>query len=120
MLYDKPWYRPGYFIGVLIACLYVDLRDPDSKGVKKFRPAVLAVFWAVLLVLFVYSSVGSYSNTFEKLGPKTYCPQDHGGSGPCHSYMGSTTTCAWSRAWDVIYSSFFRTTWCISVGMILW
>ena len=125
MLYDKPWYRPGYFIGVLIACLYVDLRDPDSKGVKKFRPAVLAVFWAVLLVLFVYSSVGSWENTYEKYGPKTNCHHcDHcnnGGPGQhCDHYMGSTTTCAWSPTWDLLFSSFFRTAWCVSMGMLLW
>ena len=92
----------------------------SSKAVARLGCLPRLLYWVVIAVLFVYSSVGSYSNTFEKLGPKTYCPQDHGGSGPCHSYMGSTTTCAWSRAWDVIYSSFFRTTWCISVGMILW
>jgi len=53
MLYDKPWYRPGYFIGVLGACLYVDLRDPDSKAVKKLPLWQLFLFWAVQIVLFV-------------------------------------------------------------------
>ena len=187
MLYDKPWYRPGYYVGVLLACLYVDQvrvrrqqdspafspspfpfaelskrngddlprrardteqdpdnaaditsrplppslvrsfvrsfatqRDPDTKAVAKLGCLPRLVYWAILIVLFVYSSVGSYSNTYEKLGPKTYCPEDHGGQGPCHQYMGSTTTCAWSRGWDVFYSSFFRTTWCISLGMLLW
>ena len=69
MLYDKPWYRPGYYIGVLLACIYVDLRDPQSKAVPKLSSYLgQAVYWAVLIVLFIYSSVGSYSNTFEKLG----------------------------------------------------
>ena len=26
LLYDKPWYRPGYFIGALLACLYIDFQ----------------------------------------------------------------------------------------------
>eukprot|EP01043_Picozoa_sp_COSAG02_P007788 COSAG02_NODE_239_length_27693_cov_31.385700_13_plen_432_part_00 len=69
MLYDKPWYRPGYYIGVLLACIYVDHRDPESKSVPKLSGYLQrCIYWAVLIVLFVYSSVGSYNNTFEKLG----------------------------------------------------
>ena len=66
MLYDKPWYRPGYFIGVLGACLYVDLRDPDSKAVKKLPLWQLFLFWAVQIVLFVYSSVGNFAAVTEE------------------------------------------------------
>ena len=27
MLYDKPWYRPGYYIGVLLACMCTNGSD---------------------------------------------------------------------------------------------
>ena len=34
--------------------------------------------------------------------------------------MGSKQVCAWSPAWDLLFSSFYRTTWCISLGMLAW
>lgn len=98
--YDKPWYRPGYYVGVLLACLYVDMRDPATKALRRFSPPMLLLWWAVLIVLFVYSSVGEviFSNTKEEYGPQTY----HHDDGTVDHYMGSKTVCAWSPAWDLI------------------
>ena len=48
------------------ACLYVDLRDPDSKAVKKLPLWQLFLFWAVQIVLFVYSSVGNFAAVTEE------------------------------------------------------
>ena len=50
-------------------------------------------------------------------GEQTYHPED---GGPPSTYMGSKQVCAWSPAWDLLFSSFYRTTWCISLGMLAW
>ena len=50
-------------------------------------------------------------------GEQTYHPED---GGPPTHYMGSKQVCAWSPAWDLLFSSFYRTTWCISLGMLAW
>jgi hypothetical protein len=104
MLYDKPWYRPGYYVGVLLACLYVDMRDPVTKALKRFSPSMLVLWWTVLTVLFVYSSIGEvlFSSTKIEYGNQTYYHDD--GRPPSH-YMGSKTECAWSPTWDLIRES---------------
>ena len=33
MMYDKPWYHgPAYFVGTLLAIVYVTVRDPETKA----------------------------------------------------------------------------------------
>ena len=92
----------------------VDFRDPLTKSMKQFSPGMLALWWAVLLILFVYSSVGEviFHNVKLHYGEQT----DYSGD----TYMGSNTVCAWSPTWDLIHSAFFRTWWCISIGMFVW
>jgi hypothetical protein len=65
---------------------------------------MLVLWWTVLTVLFVYSSIGEvlFSNTKIEYGNQTYYHDD--GSPPSH-YMGSKTECAWSPAWDLIRES---------------
>ena len=62
LLYDKPWYRPSYYIGVLLACVYVDnVADPDQGNVRRIQsPLLLAGAWAGCLALLCATSMAGY------------------------------------------------------------
>jgi hypothetical protein len=124
VLYDKPWYRPGYYVGVLLACMYVDFRDPVTKSMKKFTPVMLALWWTVLIILFVcaFQRTAYGSLVLPQYASHTFaCVNDTDSSvgevifhnvqlqyGEMHStssnttYMGSKTVCAWSPSWDLV------------------
>jgi peptidoglycan/LPS O-acetylase OafA/YrhL len=108
MLYDKPWYRPGYFIGVLLACLYVDLQKADGSLPRLPGTPAVVLAWAAVLAVMFCTSAAAFFITHEEYGPVT---QDGG---------GPQAVCNWSRAGDLFFSVFFRTAWCSAVAAMVW
>eukprot|EP01052_Picozoa_sp_SAG31_P021520 SAG31_NODE_1669_length_7575_cov_2.213483_4_plen_460_part_00 len=107
LLYDKPWYRPGYFVGALLACLYIDFqREDGSLPPVPGGPLAVMVTWAVILFVMFYTSAAANWLVYD-----TYSSD---GS------AGEQKECAWSRVFDVAFSTFFRTAWCMAVAGMIW
>jgi len=105
-IYDKSWARfPPYGVGLILACLYVQLRDPRTKEVPKFPLPLALVLWALALGLMFFFNFGAYWG---------------GDSAMTNTGSGKPWACAWPRWFDLFYSTFFRAGFCIGVSLMTW